>query len=149
MYNMYRQYKKRFEIRVSAYIPSIAQCRLGNIVSSPGTGWCRTGTYSKSMQIRRHCNFICSRQTQLAGQSQTRSTVLCNEDIVSFGRETEAKPPALYIYTAGGQYKRTLPHVCKHEENISLLAPTIHRLSFKRVADTRQDRKNIYMSCSG
>ena len=38
---------------------------------------------------------------------------------------TEVKPPALYIYTAGGQYKRALSHVCKHEENISLLVPTI------------------------
>ena len=42
-----------------------------------------------------------------------------------YGRETESTPPALYIYTAGGQYKNTLPHVCKHERQILLLALNI------------------------
>ncbi len=56
---------------------------------------------------------------------KTLSTVLSTRDIVIYGRETESKPPALYTYTAGGQYKNTLPHVCKHEEEICLLALNI------------------------
>ena len=42
-----------------------------------------------------------------------------------YGRKTESTPPALYIFTAGGQYKNTLPHVCKHEKEIHLLALNI------------------------
>ena len=56
---------------------------------------------------------------------ETKSTVLSTGDIVLYGRETESTPPALYIYTAGGQYKNTLPHVCKHEKEIKLLALNI------------------------
>ena len=67
---------------------------------------------------------------------KTRSTVLSTGDIVLYGRETESTPPALYIYTAGGQYKNTLPHVCKHEENICLLALNI------------QDQEYICVACN-
>ncbi len=56
----------------------------------------------------------------------TRSTVLSNGDIVIYGRETESTPPALYIYTAGGQYRRTLPLVCKHEGQKNLIALTTY-----------------------
>ncbi len=65
---------------------------------------------------------IQSNQTQLMGWTWTKSTVLSNTDIVLRGRESEATPPALYIFSAGGQYKRTIPHVCKHEERINILA---------------------------
>ncbi len=68
---------------------------------------------------------IRSNQTQLMEWGKTKSTVLSTGDIVIYGRETESTPPALYIYTAGGQYKNTLPRVCKHEEDIYLLALNI------------------------
>ncbi len=77
---------------------------------------------------------IRSTQTQLMEWGQTKSTVLSTGDIVLYGRRTEATPTALYIYTAGGQYKNTLPHVCKHEKNISLLTLNIQDQEYLCVA---------------
>ncbi len=77
---------------------------------------------------------ISSSQTQLMEWGATRSTVLSTGDIVIYGKETESTPPALYIYTAGGQYKNKLPHVCKHEEEIYLLALNIQGQEYLSVA---------------
>ena len=68
---------------------------------------------------------ISSNRTQLMNWTWTTSTVLSNTDFVLYGRETESSPPTLYIYTAGGQYKNTLPRVCEHEKEIKLLALNI------------------------
>ena len=61
-----------------------------------------------------------------------------------FGRETESTPPALYIYTAGGQYKNTLPHVCKHEKNITILALNIQGQEYLCVACANEGCYKIY-----
>ncbi len=59
---------------------------------------------------------------------------MSNTEIVLFGRESEAKPPALYIYMAGGQYNRTLPPVCEHQKNITILALVIQGQEYLCVA---------------
>ena len=67
--------------------------------------------------------------------------MLSNTDVVLFGRESQATPPALYIFSAGGQYKRTLPHVCKHETSIKLLAMNIQGQEYLCVACMRPPRE--------
>ncbi len=134
---MYRQCTRKdrrkstsCKLPLSAYITLIAQYRSGSIVSSPGTGWCRTGAYSKSIICPHTIDNIDNSFLFLLLVSDGQDRVPTYKEqpdstdemaphkvhcavywghCVVWKRESEAKPPALYTYSARDEYELILP----------------------------------------